>query len=498
MAEKKSFSLADVIRGSVGEASIAALDAVPNSDTDAERERIVYLPRTSLVADERNFYSMDGIEELARNIELVGLLDPLRVRPMDGEDALYQVVSGHRRRAALDWLALHGCDRFESVPCIVDRTQGISKAMEELRLIYANNDTRRMSSADLAKQAERVESLLYQLKEEGFEFPGRMRDHVAEACNASKTKLAMLKVIRERLLPAWLEQWEHGTLNDACADALAHATQAVQLAAWDVIGGKPDQWREWGLRNMLACDTAALAESHGCGDHCLNVKGKMRKNDWFCRNGCCKDCDHLGSCVYACANAGDEKDALAEKYQKGKEARRAEDERLRAEREAEEAEKKANAKRHWKCFGAAVKAAGMETRDALKLIDFICPTDDDVATAEKAFCGEELNTDGCSEFDDDPFEYIEAPDFIKIADKLGCSLDRMCGRESYAADAAPQWHAGYPSRRGLYWCLFRLEDQRFHIQAYYDNVLQRFEHKNGVKIDGQLIGWVPLPDDEED
>lgn len=38
-----------------------------------------------------------------------------------------------------------------------------------------------------------------ELKEEGVEFPGRMRDHVAEACKVSKSKIARLKVIREGL-----------------------------------------------------------------------------------------------------------------------------------------------------------------------------------------------------------------------------------------------------------------------------------------------------------
>ena len=54
-----------------------------------------------------------------------------------------------------------GNKAFETVPCIVE-AEGGSEALRELRLIYANSDTRRMSSADISKQAERVEALLYQ------------------------------------------------------------------------------------------------------------------------------------------------------------------------------------------------------------------------------------------------------------------------------------------------------------------------------------------------
>ena len=70
--------------------------AVSNQDTG--REQIVYLPLDQLRADENNFYSLDGIDELAANIELIGLQQPIRARK-DGDG--YIIVSGHRRSAAL-------------------------------------------------------------------------------------------------------------------------------------------------------------------------------------------------------------------------------------------------------------------------------------------------------------------------------------------------------------------------------------------------------------
>ena len=68
------------------------------SDPDT-LEQIQYIPLQDLISDERNFYSMDGVEELAANIELIGLQQPLRVQP--GEPPYYVIVSGHRRAAAL-------------------------------------------------------------------------------------------------------------------------------------------------------------------------------------------------------------------------------------------------------------------------------------------------------------------------------------------------------------------------------------------------------------
>lgn len=250
MAESK-FTLKDVMRGAIGSASTTAM-GVPESGTEG-REQIEYLPRTSLVADEKNFYSLDGINELAASIELIGVQQPLRVRPIEGEDGLYRIVSGHRRRAALDRLALDGNRDFERVPCIVER-DAASPAMQELRLIYANSDTRKMSDADLAQQAERVTELLYQLKEEGVEFPGRMRDHVAEACHISKTKLGVIQAARRNLIPELREAWERGFINTSQATALYQAALDVQRQMLEWKGS-----RELGQMSAEAI-TKALVE----------------------------------------------------------------------------------------------------------------------------------------------------------------------------------------------------------------------------------------------
>ena len=92
------------------------------------------------------------------------------------------------------------------------------KPMAELQLILANSTARVLSNAEISKQAERMEVLLYQLKEEGYEFPGRMRDQVAAACRVSAPKLARLKVIRERLkAPEFLLLFEKDRLAEQAA-----------------------------------------------------------------------------------------------------------------------------------------------------------------------------------------------------------------------------------------------------------------------------------------
>lgn len=216
---KKPFDLGDYLK------------AEPVSGLNTEQ--IVRIPLDRIDPDPNNFYSLQGIEELAGNIELVGLLDALRVRPR-GEK--YVIVSGHRRREAIRLIAEGGSHMFDAgVPCIVEYGEA-SDAMRELRLIYANSATRVMSAADLSKQAERVTQLLYELKEQGVEFPGRMRDHVAQACQVSASKIARLHAIRSNLRDFYRLFFDNGELPEGSAYRISQETPEVQKELWKRLG----------------------------------------------------------------------------------------------------------------------------------------------------------------------------------------------------------------------------------------------------------------------
>ena len=215
--EKKEFNL--------GESLAAALGNVSDPD---QSEQIVYVDITLIDEDKNNFYSMDGIDELAASIELIGLQQPVRLRENPDMPGRYLLVSGHRRRRAFWSLYEENPEKWRRIAAIIEKPAA-SPELQELRLIMANADTRRMSSADLAKQVERVQMLLYKLKEDGvIQFSGRMRDAVAEACKVSSTRLANLKTIREKLIPELRALWEDGKLNESCAYRIAQESQELQ------------------------------------------------------------------------------------------------------------------------------------------------------------------------------------------------------------------------------------------------------------------------------
>ena len=221
------------------EADIAAMlgaQLAKVSDSDTGREQIEYIDLDLLDPDPRNFYNLPGIPELAENIRLVGLQQPLRVRPKEGGH--FEIVTGHRRHRALLRLAKEeGLAQFAQVPCIRERT-GESSAMERIRLICGNCDNRTMSSAELAQQAEELEAALLALKQEGYEFSGRTREKVAQLLQVSSTKLGVLKVIREKLVPGYLELFNADKLPEASAYALAKMPETLQKDIFVACKGK--------------------------------------------------------------------------------------------------------------------------------------------------------------------------------------------------------------------------------------------------------------------
>lgn len=181
-------------------ASVLSQAAGRDTGIDSGRERIEYIPVQDIRDDANNFYNMDGIDELAANIEMIGLQQPIRVRKISNGFDFYRVISGHRRLAAWKKLDRSTPDEtYRKIAAIVEPERDEPEALQKLRLIFANSDTRKMTGHDLQMQAREIKRLLQELKGSGFEFKGRMRDQVARICGVSKSKLSRLDAIENNL-----------------------------------------------------------------------------------------------------------------------------------------------------------------------------------------------------------------------------------------------------------------------------------------------------------
>ena len=415
----KTFSIAD------------AFQNVPNPGTD--REQITYISADLLVSDEQNFYSMDKLDELAGNIQLVGLQQPIRVRP-DGAGK-YIIVSGHRRRAAIEQLRQEEPERWAEIPCIIEDRQE-SDAMRKLRLIYANAATRTMTNYDLQQQAKEVEALLYQLKEEGVEFPGRMRDHVAEACKASKSKLSRLKVIDEHLTRNTDAQkaWKSGDLSETTAYALAHLDPALQdeivKATIDADGHLRYLYEntiERLDRKLKDLEEKTCKKTHTpCIDHCQAKRKKqisvaVGRGYTYCSSDCCADCPSFATCTCVC-------DVLKEKQAEVRRRNKQEKQQAAEEQARRDAPKIAKLEILWERFGTLREQAGLTFDEFKERIDrrYMSVTEKEAEAYEHGY--------GIKTTSHLPYGYscdvggIEC--LCAAADALHASLDYLFGRTS--------------------------------------------------------------------
>lgn len=218
---KKTFNIGDYIQQAESK-----MDTMP---------RLIAVELHLIDPSPANFYSMEGLESLADNIATVGLLEPLRVREKDGR---YVVVSGHRRRAALRILVDRGeMDPHDKIPVFLEdepdtgdaRDKDAARiALQQLRLIYANSDNRQYSSADKTREVQELTAIFSELKRLGYEFPGKIREHVAAAAHISDSRAARLAVIGKNLTtPHLREAYEAGRLGENAAYEIARRSAAV-------------------------------------------------------------------------------------------------------------------------------------------------------------------------------------------------------------------------------------------------------------------------------
>lgn len=222
---------------------------------------------------ENNFYSIDEeeITRLARTIELVGLQQNFVVKKIPGTDE-YEVIAGHKRRLAVLKLLDEGKEEFEMQPCKIIYTDDDIK--NELTLIFTNSTQRIRTDAEMMKEVEETDKLLKQLRETQ-KIEGRTDEIIAQLIGSSKSQVARLKKINNKLIEPLKSEYEAGNISTAAADKTASLPVEKQkevlktyentgeLKADDILPGKmnvndfPDMVPE-SLKDEIQKDTTSL------------------------------------------------------------------------------------------------------------------------------------------------------------------------------------------------------------------------------------------------
>lgn len=363
---RKGFDLAALAREQMGAGMAQSVETV--------REIAV----ADIDANDGNFYTMSDIEALAANIELLGLIHPVAVKP--GAGGRWTLIDGERRFRAVQSLGR------ETIRAVVHRP--VSSVFEELMLISANMQQRKLNAADLSKQAERYTECLADLKRSGVNIPGRLRAAVAEALDVSESKLARLAAIRSKLIPEALARFDAGTINESVAYSLSRIPAEYQpviledeknLQSWrvDLVADNLDKFINPNCMEVTtSCRTA-------------RVRAVVENGYVRCSGECCLSCAYLTICGGGCARA---RARAEEKRAEAKARNAAANAAARAEtRKAERAERGRETTAAWDWHDGSAELPGPDVRGTiccwgsrgLRTVKA-----EDLTTAREAFPGE--------------------------------------------------------------------------------------------------------------
>ena len=203
-----------------------------NMNTTYARFRLQDIPIDKIYSNDKNFYPLTDIEQLANEIKLCGLMENLTVVKEHCERGDYRLVSGERRWRALTYLVEHGEDKFKNVSAKVTRFDNQNE--EELYLIVANS-YRTKDSATKMNEVKRMQELLQNAKNNGTSINGydmqqeSIRGVMSKLLGMSETKIAELTVVINHLIDEFMTMLNDGTLGISVAYKIAGMSPDMQL-----------------------------------------------------------------------------------------------------------------------------------------------------------------------------------------------------------------------------------------------------------------------------
>ena len=164
-----------------------------------------------------NFFVVDRVEEFADTIlGQGGVKDNLIVRPM--ESGGYEIISGHRRRAAVQHLLDRGENISRYLPCLVQNyTDEDSRLLD---IVLMNVSARQISDTEMWQSYELLNRILKNKKSSGEKF-GRIRDKLAEILGVSAAQIGKMENVAHNAIPEVLEAVQSGEISISTANEIA-------------------------------------------------------------------------------------------------------------------------------------------------------------------------------------------------------------------------------------------------------------------------------------
>ena len=162
---------------------------------------ITYIPREEIYKNPKNGYSISDIENLADLIYVMGLREPLGVKP---EGSGYKLIEGERRLTAIDKLITDG--KWEGdIPCIIREKElkvNVDVLSDEekeiLEIAGTNAGQRKYTASDYLLEVEKLEPIYKKLKAAGiveFTYESNTGEEITQSLKGKKSR----EVVAERM-----------------------------------------------------------------------------------------------------------------------------------------------------------------------------------------------------------------------------------------------------------------------------------------------------------
>lgn len=239
----------DMSKAAFGKASVSNLDKVQK------------IPLGFIKSNEQNFYSIEGIDELADSIAMVGLLEPVRVVRISSSPTQpyqYKLISGHRRFRA--FMALYnrreeGYLQYAEIPALI--MEDLDDLSETFALITANSTARELSYAEKLKQEQLLRETLAAMKEAGKPVPKNLGQYIADQIGTSRNEVSRMHSINENLIPEAREQVDKGEMTAQKAYELSRKPEQEQRETVEAQKRQPAEIDQEELSTKVATMKAA-------------------------------------------------------------------------------------------------------------------------------------------------------------------------------------------------------------------------------------------------
>lgn len=205
--------------------------ATVEDNTPKARFRTKDISIKRMYTNKRNFYSMQGIEKLAKEIYAVGLLENMTVVHDPCEQGEYRIIAGERRWRALTLLVSQGHTEFEIASCQIKTP---AEEYEEMIQLIVANGYRDKTIADIMEEEKQLKETLRHMREQGLTLTGykldskRLRDVIADIMKMSTGKIAQIESINKRLIPELTEELKTGKMTFSTAYEISGLEEETQ------------------------------------------------------------------------------------------------------------------------------------------------------------------------------------------------------------------------------------------------------------------------------